>query len=712
MVRLSGYVPPQITKAQALGPVSGASTVQIDVTLPLTNTAGLKQALAAMYRRGNPAFMHFLKPAQFISAYAPTLAQVNAVTAWLKTQGLTINRISSNKTVVSASASASRIESAFSLTLNSYKLANGRVVFAPNVGPLVPSTFANEIVGIAGLNNVTSRSSSVLTMKSAKATPHGSGPDGGLSPYDINTAYNLTANNLGLTGAGQEIALIETDGYSPYDIQLYAQQYNLPTPNVTPVLVDTASGLPGPGTLEAETDIELALAVAPRATIAVYETPNTDQGIIDALNQVAQDGQASVVEIGWGSPELSVAISTLSAENTLFTQLAMQGVSVFAAAGDFGAYADGATISVDDPGSQPNLTTVGGTSLTLGALSAYASETSWSDLNLDEGGGGGFSAIWPISSWQSGDIGATSLGSKTYRNLPDVSVNADPLNGYSLMYQGSFSGPVGGTGAAASIWAGITVLVNQKRALLGYGNLGMAAAPIYAIGTSAKYALDFHDIADASTNLFYPAVKGFDDSTGWGTPNGTTLITDLAGLPPVPSTPTSLVATPLSGAVQLTWTASANATAYTVLISQSPTGPFVVKGTSTTAAYKASGLTNGVIYYFEVYASSVTGNSLPTGPVECAPISPSLKITSGPTVVTNQDGSATVSWTTNAPATSSLVFGMDGGALTAVVSDPTYVVAHQLIIPAVMCGDITAFIVTSTDGTASVSSKQVVYIPL
>ena len=62
---------------------------------------------------------------------------------------------------------------------------------------------------------------------------------------------------------------------------------------------------------------------------------------------------------------------------------------------------------------------------------------------------------------------------------------------------------------------------------------------------TSSYATDFHDIT-SGTSGSYSAVTGYDLVTGWGSPNGTGLITALAG----PSTPGfSLSASPTSVSV-------------------------------------------------------------------------------------------------------------------------------------------------------------------
>jgi kumamolisin len=58
-------------------------------------------------------------------------------------------------------------------------------------------------------------------------------------------------------------------------------------------------------------------------------------------------------------------------------------------------------------------------------------------------------------------------------------------------------------------------------------DLGFPNPSLYAVGKGSSYQSDFHDIADGSTNGYYPAVTGFDDATGLGSFNGVNLFQDL-----------------------------------------------------------------------------------------------------------------------------------------------------------------------------------------
>ena len=176
----------------------------------------------------------------------------------------------------------------------------------------------------------------------------------------------------------------------------------------------------------------------------------------------------------------------------------------------------------------------GGTQLFVNPGETYNHETTWNQNGTVRGGagGGGVSAVWSIPSWQQGVVSAASLGSTTNRNVPDVSFNVDPDTGYSIYYRGRWY-IFGGTSCAAPLWAGFTARVNQQRELNGMGPLGFANPAIYQLAADPGHRADFHDVADGSTNLYYPAVTGYDEATGWGSFNGANLLADLAPAPSV-----------------------------------------------------------------------------------------------------------------------------------------------------------------------------------
>jgi hypothetical protein len=149
------------------------------------------------------------------------------------------------------------------------------------------------------------------------------------------------------------------------------------------------------------------------------------------------------------------------------------------------------------------------------------------------GTGGGISDNYSIPTWQQGISMAASGGSTIMRNVPDVAMTAD---GIYVAANGTGYTGVGGTSAAAPLWAGFTALVNQQAAANGQPPVGFINKAIYAIGKSSAYSSCFHDITtgnntSSSSPTSYYAVAGYDLCTGWGTPAGQSLINALAAAP-------------------------------------------------------------------------------------------------------------------------------------------------------------------------------------
>ena len=626
LVRLPGHVGSDIVHRSALvGRKSGTDVVPLALTLKLRDPAGLERLLQRQYTPGDPLFHHFITPAEFTTRFCPTAQTYQKVAAFAQANGLTVTHTHATRLLLEVSGSASKVEAAFHLHLQNFQSPIGRVFHAPDSDPAIPAALAGSLAGVVGLQNTAiSRPHNIrrqATPLTVGVNPIGSGPGGGLTPNDVKNAYDLSKTPL--TGKGQTLALFELDGYMPSDITTYEAAYNLP--NVPLQNVAVSGGVPtlGDGAGEVTLDIELMTALAPGAkAIYVYEAPNDDTGAttLAIYTQIAQDDIAKQISSSWGRTEdPQYESDAMNSENTLFQQLAAQGQSMYAAAGDSGAYDDGFDLTVDDPASQPYVTGVGGTSLKVFGLGGpYVSESTWSDPNdnyrsfLGAGGGGGISEFWPIPDYQTG---LPHAASQMMRNVPDVSLDADPNTGYSIYFTDPTYGAgyyiFGGTSCAAPLWAAFTALVNQQREANGTADLGFANPIIYTTAQSAAYATAFHDIDDNSDNLYWVAVPGYDDATGWGSFDGAGLLAQFApaavvAVNPVSSltlTPASVVGGLTSNAVvTLTNPAPTGGATVTITVGSGPasapatvqvaagatTADFTVTTTAVTAAATAS----------------------------------------------------------------------------------------------------------------------------
>jgi kumamolisin len=675
--------------------------------LPLRNQTALQELLGRMYDPADPLYGHYLSPQEFTDQFGPTQTDYDAVTAYARNLGLTITGTHPNRTLLDVSGPAGNIEAAFNLHLQNYQGPDGRNFYAPDNDPEVPDAIASVIVGVIGLDNAAvrqahNRSTPVSYMTETLPNQIGTGPGGGLAPNDILTAYNLkgvTAN-----GSGQTLGLFELDGYNASDVTSYANYYSLPSVPLQNVLVGGFSGKAGSGADEVTLDIELHNALAPGASkIIVYEGPNTNTGVVDTYNRIATDNLAKQISTSWGLSEGQSSSAVISSENAAFQQMAAQGQSIYAAAGDSGAYDNGSTLSVDDPASQPYMVGAGGTQLYVNSGEIYNYETTWNVNNTIGGGagGGGVSSLWSIPSWQKG---IASAASATMRNVPDVSLNSDQYTGYSIYYKGGWY-IFGGTSCSAPLWAAFTARVNQQRAAGGSPLLGFANPAIYQIATGARYVDDFHDIT-IGTNLYYSAVPGYDDATGWGSFNGANLLADLSPTPTTaPSAPTGLTATPGNSSVTLSWAASAGATSYNVYRGTSPggEGSTAIISDITATTYTDSTVTNGVTYYYEVSATNSVGTSGFSNEVSATPAAPTLAITGGPTA-TGSSTSAQIQWTTNVASNSVVLYGTSSSRLTQTASNSSLVSAHSLTLSSLSRRTTYYYQVSSTAGSTTVSS--------
>ena len=151
-------------------------------------------------------------------------------------------------------------------------------------------------------------------------------------------------------------------------------------------------------------------------------------------------------------------------------------------------------------------------------------------------------------------ITSTNKGSTTYRNGPDVAMEANFDN--FTCQDGGCSGDYGGTSFAAPRWTGFFTLVNQQSVANGNGWIGFPNPQLYSIGLGTNYSSNFHDITagfnppSTGGGTGFHAGTGYDLVTGWGSPNGITLIDSLA-------TPLLVIA-PTSGSTATSFTASIN----------------------------------------------------------------------------------------------------------------------------------------------------------
>lgn len=304
-------------------------------------------------------------------------------------------------------------------------------------------------------------------------------------------------------------------------------------------------------TMENTLDIEMVGACCPTSNLTIifyvcnqWSAPPGQDAFYNvfnyAINTPVNGVKPSIISCSWGAPESLFSASDLTRYNTLFAAASAQGITITCAAGDTGANNGMSTPTADFPCSSPNVVACGGTTLVCPNFVYDAStvETTWSWNGSTATGGG-------ISKFFRGPPFPTPAGS-LMRQVPDVSLVANPATGVKFTIQGNTNSILGGTSIVSPAIAGLMAcLPPSPRSLI---------TRLYALPTAS-----FYDIT-VGNNGGYSAGPGFDLCTGRGSVNGSVFKTNYSAL--VANPVTGVTVTPssvtlMAGATQqITGTAS------------------------------------------------------------------------------------------------------------------------------------------------------------
>jgi subtilase family serine protease len=569
-------------------PVDRVIQAAITFRLSAAQQADLNQLLRDQQDRSSPNYHRWLTPDQYASRFGMNQSDLSKVTAWLRSQGLTVEAISRNRNEISFNGTVGQIEYAFKTELRNYSI-NGEQHFANATDISLPAAFSNEVLGVRHLNDFRPH-------PRARVMPRFTSSISGnhfLIPGDFATIYDIPS---ALNGTGQSIAVVGQTDISNADIGAFRSASGLAAKNPTVVLV------PNTGTLvhssgdetEADLDVEWSGAVASNANI-VYITVGNNQNfnVFDSFHYAITNNSAPVISISYGNCEANLG-SFVQTMQQWAQQANSQGQTISGPSGDDGAADCDANVTsatkglaVDVPASIPEVTGVGGTEFTGDATQCpgnppscpggvapadppywngsssptsgasaltYIPETTWNDAVSSQGfsaGGGGASKIFSKPSWQAG----TGVPNDGKRDVPDIALNGssghDPVlicsqdfftgsnppvtsctNGFRASDQ-SLAG-IGGTSVGAPTFAGILALINQATSSNGLGNVNPM---LYQLAATSSV---FHDITtgtnkvpctsgtkncpSGTSTIGFSAGTGYDQVTGLGSPDVKNLI--------------------------------------------------------------------------------------------------------------------------------------------------------------------------------------------
>ncbi len=509
---LAGSERAPLEGAREIGPANPEEMV--DVTIRLRPREGKKPIANANEFTKPIQERTILSRKEFEQRHGADAEDIARVESFAREHKLLVKEKSAARRTIILSGTVAAMNEAFGVELKEYEHPNGK--YRGRTGTVqLPAELQHVVEGVFGLDN-RPQAKPHFRRRQGRGGVRAAAVSTSYTPLQVAEFYDYPTD---VDGSGECIALIELGGgYKPADLTAYWSQLKLTkTPSVSPVSVGNGSNAPtgdpnGPDG-EVMLDIEVAGAIAPGAKIVVYFAENTDAGFLNAITTAAHDStnNPSVMSISWGGPESSWTQQAMTSMDEAFQAAAAMGMTVCVAAGDDGS-TDGVSDGqnhVDFPASSPNALACGGTRL-VASGDTISSETVWNELANNEGAtGGGFSATFPLPSWQKGPgVPASASG----RGVPDVSGDADPATGYVTRVDGK-ADVIGGTSAVAPLWAGLVALINE-----GMGKpVGFVNPLLYQ---EAGTAGDFHDITSGN-NGAYSAGPGWDACTGLGTPIGT-----------------------------------------------------------------------------------------------------------------------------------------------------------------------------------------------
>ena len=440
--------------------------------------------------------------------YLPLPADYQAVVAWAKREGLTITRADPMRLGLFVKGSVAQIQAATRAQFAEVTVKEGTFTSAVTT-PSVPAEFGGAVLGVNGLQ--------------PEIHPHRVAS--GLKPQIENAPPYLVseimgacgAANLGYNGAGETIAILIDTFPATSDLTSFWSTNGIPQNLSNITEVQAVAGTLDPVSGEETLDTEWTSGIASGAKIRIYATTDLsftdlDEGLERIISDLPNTPSMHELSISLGLGETEVSASQKQTDSQYFATIANYGVSIFVASGDDGAVMDG-TLQPSYYASDPSVTGVGGTSLTLQSSGAVETETAW------DGSGGGVSGFYQRPSWQTGN----GVPAGTMRVVPDVACPADPDTGAYVFLDG-YGQQIGGTSWAAPTWAGFCALINEARTKAGLGPIGLLNPKIYPlIGSSS-----FRDITSGA-NGGYSAGAGYDCVTGIGTPMMSALLAVLTG---------------------------------------------------------------------------------------------------------------------------------------------------------------------------------------
>ena len=456
----------------------------------------------------------------------------DALIGWAGQHQLTVNWRSGDGWAI-VEGTPDDVAGAFGVEVHDYRGMKGQEFYASPQQPQVPPALRTEVTQMGRILSYTPHHESLPRDIPLEV------PDRGLTPTALLNTYNAAGlARDGFTGKGTTIVIFAFNGFGQDDLDMFSTQFGLP--QFTPTVV--GDQLPEPYG-ETTMDLEVAHAIAPDAQkVVVNARPTVEgDGAFQKIGQMLEDtdrqfpGAIWSFSIGWGCDKLLTA-ADLAPVRSALARAHENGTTAFNASGDLaGLECRGgddwdsppgpSDVGLDSIASLPEMTGVGGTTLSTDADGGWLAEQAWFDVPLSQGTGGGVSSLFDIPPWQREAANQIDPQRNTGKRMtPDISAVADPFTGVKIVLnQQTVVG--GGTSQSAPIWAGLTAIMTQFLITNGGSAIGDINPLLYRIAQGAPLPA-FRDVT-LGGNAVDTAGPGYDLVSGLGTPDVDNLARNL-----------------------------------------------------------------------------------------------------------------------------------------------------------------------------------------
>jgi hypothetical protein len=323
--------------------------------------AQLGQFLSQVQNPSSASYRHWMTPASYGAAFGISDHDMAAVTEWLQSNGLKVEKVSAARNAIIFSGTAGNLGSAFHTSIHSYSVGQQQH-FANATDPQIPTALAPVIAGISPMNDFHARPLHVrggathYDAASHHMQPTMTGGDSGagyslyVTPADASIIYdtpNKTFNPAAtqtLDGTGVTIGILGYSALAMSDVQNYRTAF-LPAGAASNLPKPILDGNTDPGILggsyagESLLDVEIAGGLAPGAQINYYYAASTDlsDGLVLAALRALEDNKVNILSVSYGECEADMGAGGNLTISELWQEAAAQGITVSVSTGDSGS---------------------------------------------------------------------------------------------------------------------------------------------------------------------------------------------------------------------------------------------------------------------------------------------------------------------------------------------------------------------------------------